>query len=178
MKAIPLTRGARAYVDDKDYDRLVTIGSWCLSFYGYAIHYRIHNGRRQVILMHRVIMSAPPHLQVDHINRNKVDNQRENLRFATRSQNQANKGIQKNNTSHYKGVVWNRGKWVVRIRYQGARLYLGRYADPIIAAQVYDGMSRELNREFAGCNFPDQATPEPIRDIVLTYLTQFQNKAA
>ena len=59
----------------------------------------------------------PEHLDVDHANRNSTDNKAVNLRLATVNQNQRNKKIQKNNTSGYKGVCWdkNRQKWKTHI---------------------------------------------------------------
>ena len=108
-KHISLTKGAVAIVDDSDFDRLTRMGSWCLSSNGYAVHYTKTNGQRKTLYMHRLIMDAPYDLQVDHIDRNRLNNQCSNLRFATRSQNQANKNIQINNTSAYKGVNWNKG---------------------------------------------------------------------
>ena len=116
-RIISLTKGAVARVDDADYDLLTAMGNWCLSNKGYAIHYTRINDQRRVLYMHRIILSAPPDLQVDHINRDRLDNRRENLRFATRSQNQANKGRPINNSSHYKGVSWNKGgRLIFRLR--------------------------------------------------------------
>ena len=167
-KIIPLTKGAVARVDDADYTWLVQMGNWCLSNKGYAVHYTRINGQRKVLYMHRLIMDAPPHLQVDHINRDRLDNRRANLRFATRSQNQANKGLQVNNTSRYKGVSWNRGRWEARIRvHNGRRVNLGRFDDPMTAALVYDAASRLFYADFAGCNFPERPTPPEILNYVM-----------
>lgn len=170
MKFIRLTKGRFALVDDLDYPWLSQL-RWCYSSDGYAVnYYRDEQGNDHKRSMHRLVMarileqSVPPDLQVDHINHNRIDNRRENLRLATRSQNQAN------NTSGYKGVVWNQGKWEVRIRYQERKLYLGRYADPIFAALVYDGAARLLYQEFAGLNFPDRPTPSEIEQIVIQRL--------
>jgi hypothetical protein len=109
-------------------------------------------------------------LQVDHINHNRIDNQRENLRLATRSQNQAYKKLQVNNSTGYKGVIFHNGKWEVRIRYQGRKLYLGCYDDPIQAASVYDGAARLLYQDFAGLNFSDRPTLPDIEQIVIQRL--------
>lgn len=158
-RIIRLTKGAVAHVDDADYAMLTAMGNWCLSNKGYAIHYTRSHGRRRVLYMHRIIMDAPPHLQVDHINRDRLDNRRDNLRFATRSQNQANKGRPSNNSSAYKGVSWNKGRWEARIRYNRRRINLGRYDSPYEAALVYDAASRLLYHEFAGTNHPDTPTP-------------------
>lgn len=172
MKHIPLRAGVYALVDDSDYDWLVAMGSWRLNSSGYAVHYTSVQGRRRTLLMHRLILDAPPDLQVDHINRDRLDNQRANLRFATRSQNQANKDIQRNNTSRFKGVVWNSGKWEARIRRRGLWLHLGRYRDPTEAALAYDAASRLLFAEFAGCNFPDRIAPDHIKSVVRRHLAR------
>ena len=177
MPQIPLTKGQFALVDDCDYQALIALGKWCLSNSGYAVHYFVDaTGKRKMLYMHRVVMQQTlgqpilPGLQVDHINLNRLDNRRENLRLATRSQNQANKGVQTNNSSHYKGVNGNGGRWEARIRFQGKRFFLGKYDDPRIAALIYDAASRHFYRDFAGCNFPNEATPPSIeamfRDII------------
>ena len=89
-KEILLTQGQVAIVDDEDYKR---ISQWKWSYrrnprshYGYA--YRGMNGHH--ISMHRLIMNAPDDLEVDHIDRNGLNNCRFNLRLATRSQQRAN----------------------------------------------------------------------------------------
>ena len=158
---IPLTKGRFAVVEDADFARLSQL-KWCYNSSGYAVHYE----DRRTIFMHRLIMNAPPHLQVDHINQNRLDNRRENLRFATRSQNQANKGRQVNNTSGYKGVSFRAGKWEARIRVAGGRLQLGRFDDPVTAALIYDAASRLFNVDFAGVNFPERPTSPEIDDLL------------
>ena len=94
---VPLTKGVFATVSDADYHRILAVGSWCLTNTGYAVHWYSDSqtGKRKALYMHRFIMDAPPDLQVDHIDRDRLNNTRANLRFATRSQNQGNKGIQK-----------------------------------------------------------------------------------
>lgn len=168
MKQIPLSKGkAYAFVDDDMYDELSEV-SWCLNSSGYAIHWFSDpkTGKRRGLLMHRYIMNAPSHLQVDHQDRNRLNNTRTNLRFATKSQNQANKDIPGNNTSTYKGVVWNRGKWEARIGYLHHRISLGRFDNPELAAMYYDAASRLLFGEFAGVNFPERLTPPHIATLV------------
>ena len=134
--------------------------------------------------MHRLIMAhrrgspLPRALQVDHINRDRTDNRRRNLRYATRTQNQANKHKPKNNKSGYKGVSRHQTKWEVRIKYGAKKLYLGLYDNPFTAAQVYDCAARLLYHDFAGVNFPDMTTPAAIQQIVDKRLAQHLKKAA
>jgi hypothetical protein len=164
---ISLTKGRLALVDDADYDRLMQVGNWSCSSKGYAVHYTKIGGQRKVLYMHRVILSAPPHLQVDHINRDKLDNRRENLRLATRSQNQANHPKRQDSRMDYKGVSFRLGRYDARIKYKDKRIALGRFDDPEEAAFVYDTASRLLYWEFAGLNFPDlQASPRIERYVI------------
>jgi hypothetical protein len=119
----------------------------------------------------------PSGLQVDHISgatlgaAARLDNRRANLRLATRSQNQAHKGRQ-SNTSCYKGVNLNAGLWEARIRFQGKRVFLGKYEDSLVAATMYDAASRYFYQDFAGCNFPDKPTPSYIAEALGRILAQ------
>jgi hypothetical protein len=182
MKTIPLTKGRSALVDDADYPWLSKF-NWHCSSDGYATNYYTDEfGKRHRRSMHRMIMAhgnpLPRHIQVDHINRNRTDNRRCNLRYATRTQNQANTGKQKNNRSGYKGVSWHKTKWEARIKYGAKKLYLGRYDNPLKAALVYDCASRLLYGDFAGVNFPDTPTPAEIEQIVQQRLASRRSKAA
>jgi hypothetical protein len=165
FSSISLTKGQTTIVDEGDYDAVAAVGRWCYSNSGYAVHYYADEyGQRKTLYLHRFIVQRmsregiPPGMQVDHRNQNRIDNRRLNLRLATRSQNQANKGVPVNNTSQYKGVTFNTGRWEARIRYQGKRLYLGRFTNPLDAAMIYDAASRLLYQDFAGCNIQDQPT--------------------
>ena len=70
-----------------------------------------------------------PAVQIDHINRNRIDNRINNLRLASSQLNQQNRGIAKNNTSGISGVYWaaERKKWVVQIKHNRKPRYVGRY---------------------------------------------------
>ena len=164
MKKIALTRGQFALVDDDDFDRLNQY-KWYASF---SRHYAPDGnyaaarmvtvgGRQRMILMHREIVNAPNGVHVDHKNRNPLDNQKVNLRLATPQQNGANRRMQKNNTSGYKGVYLRRrsGKFVAQIKQNGEHIYLGRFETAVRAAQAYDEKAKEIHGEFAVLNFPD-----------------------
>lgn len=80
--------------------------------------------------IHRIVMQAPKGFDVDHINGNKLDNRRTNLRLATRSQNNINKKrLVRNNTSGVCGVSWSRSinKWDTYIQVHGKLIRLGYY---------------------------------------------------
>lgn len=96
------------------------------------------------------MMGHWPENDVDHRNEVKSDNRWDNIRTATRQQNNANKGKQSNNTSGYKGVTWNKatGKWQAAVTFNRKRYHLGFYDDPAYAAAVHAGASRLLFGDF------------------------------
>jgi hypothetical protein len=108
-------------------------------------------------LAHRLIylLAAgewPPN-QIDHKNLCKFDGRWENLRHASRSQNEANKSIRRDNTSGFKGVSWHAGvkKWQARTRIGGQRRHLGYFDRIEDAAAAYWAAVSELHGEFARC---------------------------
>ncbi|HEY1248826.1 MAG TPA: HNH endonuclease [Nitrososphaera sp.] len=152
MVEIPLTQGKVAFVDDDDLD-LVDGYKWYAQRTAEGRWYAATMIRGYVVLMHRLLMNAQDGIEVDHINGNTLDNRRENMRFATRSQNMQNARKRKGTTSKYKGVSWQRGKWIVQIQINGKCSYLGRYSDEEEAARVYDEAAKEAFGEFASLNF-------------------------
>ena len=119
------------------------------------------DGKRSVIQMHRLIVNPPRGVIVDHRDRDGLNNQRDNLRIATRADNRRNSVPQKNNASGLKGVYWkvDHQKWSAQIRV-GARLRtIGYYGTAGEAARAYDAAAREAFGEFARCNFPEERPP-------------------
>lgn len=159
MKKIPLTQSRVALVDDSDFE-------WLSQFKWYTLRHRntcyafrkspTREGRK-TINMHREILglSRGDGKMVDHINRDGLDNRRENLRLCTHAQNQRNSQKNKNNTSGYKGVTWDkqRGKWHSQIVVNHVRIRLGFFDDLIKAAQAYDAAARKYHGRFARTNF-------------------------
>ncbi len=104
-----------------------------------------------MVLMHRQITGASQEEQVDHRDRNGLNNTRENLRIASSQQNAFNRGKR---NGEFKGVSKCRRKWRARITIDGKEEYLGVFSTPEEAARVYDRRARELFGEFAVVNFP------------------------
>lgn len=151
-KEIKLTKGKVALVDDEDFER-INRHKW------YACKDRLTwYARRDTIfgnvLMHRDIMELPNNVLVDHKNNNGLDNRKENLRPASTSQNKANRGMQKNNHSGYKGIRPSKNKWAAQIQCNHKWEHLGVFNTPEEAARAYDKRAVELFGEFAKTNFP------------------------
>lgn len=87
------------------------------------------------ISLHRFLMNCPKNMYVDHINGNRFDNRKSNLRICTNQENNFNRTAQDNNTSGSKGVWFDksRHKWAVEIKYNNKKIYIGRYEDKNIA---------------------------------------------
>lgn len=97
---------------------------------------------------------------VDHWNRDRLDNSPGNLRLATVHQQRANASIQKNNTTGRKGVVFTKSKsrpYWARIMVKGDRLDLGYFTTPESAAEAYDLAALTHFGEFAATNEMQQA---------------------
>jgi hypothetical protein len=127
----------------------------------YAVRkYTDEAGRRQSILMHREICGCAKGdgNEVDHINKNKLDNRRSNLRKCSRAQNARNRDKQANNSSGYKGVTWDpvNELWISRVieRVNGKQKshFLGRFSCKHAAAEAYNKAAQVLHGEFVRLN--------------------------
>lgn len=107
-------------IDAVDFEN-VKQRCWCVETKGYA-----RSGKER---LHRFIMHPPKGLQVDHINRNKLDNRRCNLRIVTNQQNHFNRPVNKNNTSGVTGVSYNKAakKWACQISLNGRCKFSGLF---------------------------------------------------
>jgi hypothetical protein len=139
-----------AIVDAADYEWLSGY-TWTLCG-GYALR---HSGGKN-FFMHREIMHAPPGMVVDHINGNRLDNRRCNLRLCTRAQNVRNAAKRPGCLSQYKGVSRDRrhNRWFATIYFEGRSIALDHFDDEAEAARAYDRAALELFGEFAWLNFP------------------------
>lgn len=152
MKRIPLTQGKFALVDDEDFEWLSQY-KWHLSHYGYAVCNEYLGGyRSRGLRMHRLVMGAPHDMVVDHINHDKLDNQKNNLRICKSRQNQYNMKRRKDNTSGFKGVRWHQNKWNARIYVSGKETNLGSFDDKLEAAKAYNRAARKHYGDFALLN--------------------------
>jgi hypothetical protein len=136
-------------VDDEDYQALYERGNWYIDG-GYAAC----GGNTSRFFMHQIIMGFKSGCVIDHINRNKLDNQRKNLRFVSRSVNAHNQKKRSNNRSGYTGVSWKgrNQKWAAGITLNRKVIYIGLYATKEEAALAYNKKAIELYGECANLN--------------------------
>jgi len=136
-------------IDSEDYE-LISKCLWHESSSGYAV-----SSVKPRIWMHKLIMGHEvSFLLVDHINRNKLDNRKRNLRHCTHSQNQMNKQVSKGKSSKYKGVCYKKDikKWRGLIQKDRVRHLLGWFDTEEAAALAYNAKAKELYGEFAFFN--------------------------
>lgn len=129
--------------------------------YAFGTSFREH---RLIWILH--YGDIPPECEIDHINGNRADNRIENLRLATRAQNQANAKLRKDNTSGYKGVSFHKkhGKWSANISVNGKVVWLGVYDTPEEAHGRYLQEAERLR----GIYNPHSLT-RSVRDGMATY---------
>ena len=160
MKYIQLTQGKQAVIDDRDYEYLSS-WKWCAHSPKPGKWYAVRSQtigfmKRIQIKMHRLILSAPNGIHVDHINGNGLDNRRDNIRLCNNTQNNYNSRKQSRiTTSNFKGVSFDREsrKWSAHITIVGKRVRIGRFVSEVEAARAYDAEARRLYGEFARTNF-------------------------
>lgn len=163
MKTIKLTQGYEAIVDDEDYEKLNQRKWHVLIAPKRDVKYAGHSfwdtkaKRTDHIRMHHMIIGKQNGFDVDHINRNGLDNRRANLRHCTQSQNIANTTPRKNNKSGFKGVTETpNGTWHAVIRENGKPNYIGNFRHSKEAAKAYDKEALRIYGEFAYLNFPKE----------------------
>lgn len=166
MKVIPVKmrniKASRAcFVDDEDYEMLKN-RKWSENGNGYprnGFTNRILNPNKQQIfvMMHRVIMWSPDGMVIDHIDGNKLNNQKKNLRVCSPTDNKRNRGMSRRNTSGYKGVYWQRAnkKWYAAINTDERFLNVGSFENKEDAARAYNAAASKYHGEFAKLNVID-----------------------
>jgi hypothetical protein len=152
MKKIPLSKGLFALVDDDDFEHLNQWKWWICG--RYAGRVKTKNGKREHIFMHRVVNHTPNSKITDHINCNRLDNRKENLRNCNFQENGRN--VKKyRGTSKYKGVLWasRNNRWKTTLQAKGNLMFIGYFKNEVHAALAYDLWAKDMYGEFVRTNF-------------------------
>ena len=157
-KEIQLTQGKVALVDDEDFEYLNQwkwyVQKWNVGYYAVR---NVRNNKKYIGYqsMHRLLSNNNnKSLITDHVNGNTLDNRKSNLRICSFSDNNKNRKISKNNSTGYKGVVYDKRnkKFIAKIGLNKKQIYLGYYIDPIDAARAYNAAALKYHGEFAHLN--------------------------
>ena len=154
IRYISLTRGLVAIVDAEDYEKYCKWNWYAIRLRKTNIFYAVRRGTnaegKHTIYLHRQIIGEQ-FQEVDHVNRNTLDNRRINLRPCERGENQANRGKDKRNTSGYKGVSWSKSnnKWQAQTSVGGKHVHLGFRDKPEEAYKLYCDYVLSIKGQFA-----------------------------
>lgn len=162
MKKIKLARGELTLVDDSFYE-ILSKYKWYKNSKGYVKRTLYSDSKPVTVYMARIIMQAKKGQEVDHINQNKLDNRKKNLRICTHEQNVKNQWLRnkKKLYSEYKGVYWykTRNLYQVSISINNKLTTLGYFKNPKEGALIYDKYCIKYHGKFAKLNFPKKAIP-------------------
>jgi len=144
---IKTNKVAETIIDAAD-KKHVARKKWNLDAFGY-----VGSGHPRIWLSRYIMGNVPAMLDVDHIDGDKLNNRKSNLRLATRSQNLANKRCVLSK-SGLKGVSWDKGKrkWASKISKDYNSIHIGHFNNKFDAAIAYDKKAVELFGEFAATN--------------------------
>lgn len=153
---------------------------WRLSDTGYAVRYvTIDDGSYQMkpaaIYLHRAVMQAPPgDVVVDHINRDRLDCRRANLRLVSKQVNNVNKKPREGR--QFVGTTFDKHRsskpWIAQIRSKGHSRTIGRYASEEEAAWAYDTVARAVHG-VCHLNYPDR---DPMPDVKIPDFTRTKGR--
>jgi len=172
VKRIPLAGGLYAYVDAPDFE--------ALSKYKWGVRngYAARKKGRKYIFMHRQIMQPPEGMVVDHMDRNRLNNCRINLRICTADENTQNKGKPIGSASRFKGVYPSRrgDTWRAMLTAKGETSHLGTFKEEIEAARAYDYRAVQCGGVYAWVNLPEEWPPQRRRRVHANWLRQMRRQ--
>lgn len=148
--SVPLTKGYVATIDADDL-LMVSEYTWHARTSKKSVYAatRLRDTKQSFTYLHRMVMNAPDGVEVDHVNRDTLNNRKGNLRLCDSALNATNKGKDpKGITSHHKGVMFDkeRGKWRATFQYKGFRVQR-RFNTEIEAARFYNFIASEILSE-------------------------------
>lgn len=166
MADLALHNGGVSLVDDEDLPLLLR-WRW-ISLGGYAVRQqRTERGGSTLIYLHRQLLVAGPGEVVDHINNDRLDNRRSNLRLCSQRENAANRRSTREQVGAYRGVHFEArsGRFRAQIKIGGRNRYLGTFDSAETAARVYDSAAAAAWGRFARLNFPGETLTQLAFDL-------------
>lgn len=159
--------GGKAYklrLDRQDADRICNLieqegGGLNTHNMGYVEYVVQTNNQRCRTLVHRLVAEwagIDTSQTIDHVNGDKTDCRRRNLRAASQHQQLYNRGLESTNKTGYRGVHLTRGKYRVTLSNKGKTEHVGSFDSLVEAARAYDKRARELRGPFARLNFQER----------------------
>lgn len=158
MKMIWLTKGQFTLVDDEDFEYL-SQWKWKAtkiknSYYATrSVHKK--EGKFSTMFIHRIVLNVTDrNILIDHRDGNPLNNQKNNLRPANKSENAANQKARSGCTSKYLGVSWHKplNKWKVNLQKDKVNRHIGYFASEQDAALAYNNAAKIFHGEFANLN--------------------------
>lgn len=130
--------GALGFLFDLEDLSVIESRSWYVDKDGYLTSSYYYYGVLRIVRFHRIVAHPKPGQRVDHRNKNRADNRKQNLRCCDQAENNRNRGRYSTNTSGITGVTFDkkREKWIATIMFDHKRIFIGRYQkkeDAIIA---------------------------------------------
>lgn len=148
---LQLTNGGFTQIDKEDFDA-VSRHSWFKTSHGYAAtNLKQKAGNYKQISLHR-FLAGKRGFEVDHINHDRLDNRRKNLRVCTLHENRMNQNKRVGTFSKYKGVTKFRNSWIARITFKNKQRHIGAFRTEREAALAYNHQASKCFGEFANLN--------------------------
>ena len=154
MKEINITQGKKVLVDDADYAWL-SLTPWYYAGPGYAARDFTRNKEKISVYMHRLLLNVTDDKEVDHIDGNRLNNTRANLRICSRAENASNIKKRDNASSKYKGVYWDNSRQQYRVSVNSityGEYYVGAFYSEDEAGLAYNIVAKSLHGDFARLN--------------------------
>ena len=150
-----VVKNGRSFLFDEEDLCFVKAQTWTVDKDGYAVGQKA----KRSIRFHRLIMGAEGAEVVDHINGDPSDCRKENLRIVSQHQNSMNHSLNKNSTTGYKGVCFDKRykKYMAHIHPDRKMIFLGYFDNPVEAALAYDKAASFYYGEYANLNFKEEA---------------------
>jgi len=160
MRYIELSQGYSTIVDDDDYEYLRQFNWSYDGRYALRTVYNDKTKKLETLRMHRLVINTPKGTDTDHINRDKLDNRKVNLRICSHSENLRNKPKYKNNRVGFKGVSIKKNRYknkvyesiIARIRIDNKQIYLGCFQSIELAAKAYNQAAIKYHGQYALLN--------------------------